>query len=54
MNVDVLVVGSGGGGLIAALTAATAGRRVLIAEKLATVGGSTALSGGRYGSPTIR
>ena len=51
MNVDVLVVGSGGGGLMAALTAATAGRRVLIAEKLATVGGSTALSGGALWIP---
>jgi len=44
--VDVLVVGSGGGGMTAALTAAAAGLDVLVVEKSGHFGGSTALSGG--------
>src|SRR5256885_1058229 len=41
---DVIVVGAGGAGLAAALTAARAGRRVLVAESEPPVGGATALS----------
>jgi 3-oxosteroid 1-dehydrogenase len=44
--VDVLVVGSGGGGMTAALTAHAAGLDALVIEKSAHFGGSTALSGG--------
>jgi 3-oxosteroid 1-dehydrogenase len=44
--VDVLVVGSGGGGMTAALTADAAGLSVLVIEKSSYFGGSTALSGG--------
>ncbi|MGC2655464.1 MAG: FAD-binding protein [Mycobacterium sp.] len=44
--VDVLVVGSGGGGMTAALTADAAGLQTLVVEKAAYFGGSTALSGG--------
>ncbi len=44
--VDVLVVGSGGGGMTAALTARAAGLDALVIEKSAHFGGSTALSGG--------
>jgi 3-oxosteroid 1-dehydrogenase len=44
--VDVLVVGSGGGGMTAALTADAAGLQTLVVEKAAFFGGSTALSGG--------
>lgn len=43
---DVLVVGSGAAGLAAALTAATAGASVLVAEAETVVGGSSRLSGG--------
>jgi succinate dehydrogenase/fumarate reductase flavoprotein subunit len=43
---DVVVVGSGAGGLTAALTAATLGSRVLLAEKTAYFGGGCAVSGG--------
>lgn len=44
--VDVLVVGSGAGGMTAALTARAAGLDALVVEKSAFFGGSTALSGG--------
>ncbi len=44
--VDVLVAGSGGGGLTAALAAEAEGLSVLVVEKGDTYGGSTALSGG--------
>jgi len=43
---DVLVVGSGSGGMTAALVAAHAGLQTLIIEKAAYFGGSSALSGG--------
>lgn len=44
--VDVLVVGSGGGGMTAALTAHASGLEALVIEKSSHFGGSTALSGG--------
>lgn len=44
--VDVLIVGSGGGGMTAALTAQAAGLDALVVEKSPYFGGSTALSGG--------
>ena len=44
--VDVLIVGSGGGGMSAALTAQAAGLDALVIEKSSHFGGSTALSGG--------
>ena len=44
--VDVLVVGSGGGGMTAALTADASGLDALVVEKSSYFGGSTALSGG--------
>jgi 3-oxosteroid 1-dehydrogenase len=44
--VDVLIIGSGGGGMAAALTAHASGLDVLVVEKSSYFGGSTALSGG--------
>lgn len=45
-SVDVLIVGSGGAGLTAALAAEASGLTALVVEKAAYYGGSTALSGG--------
>ncbi|MFO1195092.1 MAG: FAD-dependent oxidoreductase [Rhodoferax sp.] len=46
VDCDLLVVGSGAGGLSAAVTAAHLGLRVILAEKEAEFGGTTAWSGG--------
>ena len=43
---DLVIVGSGGGGLVAGLAAADAGLKPIILEKQGIVGGSTAMSGG--------
>lgn len=54
---DVVVAGSGAGGMTAALTAQAAGARVVVVEKAARYGGSTALSGGGIwapNNPTLR
>jgi succinate dehydrogenase/fumarate reductase flavoprotein subunit len=46
VETDVLVIGSGAGGLAAAVAAAARGLNVIVAEKAEYVGGTTALSGG--------
>ncbi len=43
---DVLVIGSGGGGLVGALTAAKAGLKTIVVEATDRFGGTTAYSGG--------
>ena len=45
-TVDLVIVGSGGGGMVAALTATDAGVDALVLEKQSLIGGSTAMSGG--------
>jgi succinate dehydrogenase/fumarate reductase flavoprotein subunit len=46
LEVDVLVIGTGGAGMTAALAAHDAGAKVAIIEKSPKVGGTTAVSGG--------
>jgi 3-oxosteroid 1-dehydrogenase len=50
-SVDLLIAGSGGGGMVAALAALECGLAPLIVEKQALVGGSTGLSGGMVWLP---
>ncbi|MEN3320745.1 MAG: 3-oxosteroid 1-dehydrogenase [Mycobacterium sp.] len=50
-SVDLLIVGSGGGGMVAALATLDAGLEPLVVEKQALVGGSTGLSGGMVWLP---
>ena len=46
LDCDLLVIGSGAGGLSAAVTAAHLGLEVIVAEKESQYGGTTAWSGG--------
>ena len=48
---DVVVVGTGGAGFTAAISAANKGKSVLLMEKLGIYGGSTSLSGGEMAVP---
>ncbi len=48
---DIVVVGTGGAGFAAAISAANTGKSVLLLEKLGVFGGSTALSGGEMATP---
>lgn len=48
---DLVIVGSGGGSMVAALAAKKLGRSAVILEKQEKVGGSTALSGGVWWVP---
>lgn len=50
-SVDLLIAGSGGGGMTAALAALDSGIEPLVLEKQALVGGSTGLSGGMVWLP---
>lgn len=43
---DIVVVGAGGSGMFAAISASKSGKSVIVLEKMATVGGATAISGG--------
>ena len=51
---DVVVVGSGGAGLAAALAASSAGADAVIHERGTRIGGSTSLSGGQLWIPNNR
>lgn len=50
-NFDVIVIGAGAAGLMAALTAARSGARVLVLEKEEKLGGTAAVSGGIVWAP---
>jgi len=51
LDCDLLVVGSGAAGLAAAVSAAYLGKRVILVEKDAVLGGATAWSGGWLWAP---
>ncbi|MEF9932614.1 MAG: flavocytochrome c [Cetobacterium sp.] len=48
---DVVIVGAGGAGLIAAIEAKLAGANVIIIEKMSFPGGNTLISGAEYAAP---
>jgi NADPH-dependent glutamate synthase beta subunit-like oxidoreductase len=48
LTTEILVIGGGGAGLAAALTAAEKGVRVILVEKLGTLGGNTVMSSGHF------
>ncbi|MEG0376409.1 MAG: FAD-binding protein, partial [Raoultibacter sp.] len=48
---DVVVIGGGGAGFAAAITAANEGKNVILMEKMGVYGGDTALSGGEMAAP---
>jgi 3-oxosteroid 1-dehydrogenase len=50
-SVDLLIAGSGGGGMVAALAALDSGIEPLVVEKLDLVGGATGMSGGMVWLP---
>lgn len=51
-NKDVVVIGAGGAGLVAAIEAKNNGaKNVIVIEKMAFAGGNTLISGGEYAAP---
>lgn len=50
-SADVVVVGAGGAGFAAAITAANEGKSVVLLDKMGVYGGDTALSGGEMAVP---
>lgn len=54
LHTEVVVIGGGGAGLAAALSAEEHGSEVILLEKMAALGGSTALSGGGISAPESR
>lgn len=51
LSADVVIIGGGGAGLSAAVTAVEKGASVIIVEKAGYVGGNTMISGGIYNTP---
>ena len=53
-NPDIVVVGSGGAGLSSAITAAQAGKKVLVLEKMPYYGGNSNRSEGGMNAPQTK
>jgi urocanate reductase len=51
LDCDVAIIGAGGAGLVAGITAAEAGAKVIIVEKLKISAGNTLISGAEYAAP---
>ncbi|MDR3763179.1 MAG: flavocytochrome c [Acidobacteriota bacterium] len=51
VNTDIVVIGAGGAGFNAAVTAAQAKAKVIMLEKMPTIGGATIISGGSMNFP---
>lgn len=54
VEADILVIGAGNGGITAAVKAAMAGKKVVLVEKRAAVGGVSALNHGGYAATGTR
>ncbi|MDD3251148.1 MAG: flavocytochrome c [Lachnospiraceae bacterium] len=50
-SADVIIVGAGGAGLSAAISAAEGGAKVIVLEKMSMPGGNTLISGGEMAAP---
>ncbi|MCQ9626386.1 FAD-dependent oxidoreductase [Cetobacterium somerae] len=50
-NFDVVIVGAGGAGLLAAISAASKGAKVVLLEKMSSIGGNTLISMGGINIP---
>lgn len=50
-SADIIVIGAGGAGFAASITAANLGKKVILMEKMGILGGDTALSGGEMAVP---
>ena len=53
LDADVVIIGAGGAGLSAAVTAAEAGKKVIVLEKNGFAGGNTSVCGGCFNSANI-
>lgn len=51
VETDVVVIGGGGSGMAAALSAAQAGKNVVVVEKAGSIGGDTLVCGAIYNAP---
>ena len=54
LDCDVVILGSGGAALVAAVTAAHAGLKLMVCERASVVGGTSAISGGALWIPGTR
>lgn len=53
LDADIVIIGAGGAGLSAAVTAAEAGKKVIVLEKNGFAGGNTSVCGGCFNSANV-